>query len=722
MRKLLFAAALVVLCAVQAVAQSKLSAYTQLFVADRQARAAERANSPFAPQVRAENGRETVDCFVHFAGQIDEAVLAEYGAEIHSRFDNLGIATAAVPADALEALSADSRITLVEMGLPIRRDMNIARQTSFVDRVQAGQAPLEQSYLGRGVVVGVVDKDMQLNHPAFWNAAHDRYRIKRVWCQKKSGTHPAGFNYGTEYTDSASILNQKYDTRTMTSGHATHVTNIAAGADHTLPYWGVAGEADIVYVSDDQTSSVGLVDGVKYCLDYAQSVGKPCVVNVSMGSTLGSHDGMSTESRVLDGLVGPGRVVCGSAGNSGDIKMHCSKALSATDSVLRTFLNFRTSEYGKMAMVDIWGDVNQDYAVSMVVYNKETKQTIYRSTPVSPSRNRSFRFSPDSTVNSAHDLKFTAVLAATVNQVSNRGNISATVNYTSVPTRCGLGIEAVSTENGEVHFFCLEDLSTFSSNNQSDWSDGNSACTVDEPMGVTRGVISVGAYTTHPAYSRQTMGARADFSSMGPTTDGRIKPDISAPGQVIMSALPDLSSLTSSRGESTVVGGETFYYAGMQGTSMSSPYCTGVVATWLEANPQLDRDGVMDVFRHSSVVDEFTGSVPNNSWGLGKVNAFDGLVYILGKNVGVQDVESPEVIVAYPNPTEGEFRIAFSTTDSRVDVSVYDLGGRTVYNRTMDGVMPGSELTVSLDDAPRGAYIVRVSGRQVNSSFKIMKY
>ena len=47
------------------------------------------------------------------------------------------------------------------------------------------------------------------------------------------------------------------------------------------------------------SSNVNITDGIQYCFDYAESVGKPCVVNISLGSHLGPHDGTSDTDRAL---------------------------------------------------------------------------------------------------------------------------------------------------------------------------------------------------------------------------------------------------------------------------------------------------------------------------------------------------------------------------------------------------------------------------------------
>jgi len=63
-----------------------------------------------------------------------------------------------------------------------------------------------------------------------------------------------------------------------------------------------------------------------------------------------------------------------------------------------------------------------------------------------------------------------------------------------------------------------------------------------------------------------------------------------------------------------------------QGTSMSSPFCAGVIALWLQANPLLSPAQVLNIFQTSSTTDGYTGSsLPNNTWGYGKINALTGI-------------------------------------------------------------------------------------------------
>lgn len=719
MKRILFAMTMVVLSTVTLVGQKKLSNYTVMLLDGRKSYA-EFRKTPMAKTIKTVNGKEYVDCFVHFVNQIDESILAAYGAQLHCRYDFMNVVTAAVPIDAIEPLSENENIKLVEAGTPVAANMDLARAASHADEVINGVSPLDKSYLGRGIVVGVVDRDMQLNHPAFWDASHTRYRIKRFWNQNsESGNPPSGFSYGAELKDSAKILSKKYDTQQMTSGHATHVAGIAVGADRTQNYYGIAQESDIVFVSDDNSNSTGIPDGIKYCFDYAKSVGKPCVVNVSMGSTLGPHDGTSTESRIIDGIVGPGYIAVGSAGNSGDEDIHAGKLLDGVNDT--SFITFVSTRKGEIGVIDIYGDLNQNCYLQFVAYDKDNKRCSYASEPINWS-SFSKQCNIDTVIGDKGRLRCNVVMAPTKTQ-NNRANFMIYIyNMDSVPKRHNTGFMITTKDSGMVNLWAYSGSCSFTNSNQSQIVDGDGAYSVCEPMGTTESVISVGSYATRPADSRVATGSLSGFSSRGPTADNRVKPDIVAPGEYIWSAYPDIERIKDGRSASTTVGGSTFYYGSMQGTSMAAPYCAGVIATWLEADPTLTADRIREVFTHTAMRDQYTGyDMPNNDWGEGKINAYAGLLYVLGLTTKVQDVTETGVLVAYPNPTSDILNIGFPVADNNVNVAIYDLSGKCVYTERIDETSAGQNLEISVADFADGAYIVKVSGQKMNDTFKLLK-
>lgn len=116
-------------------------------------------------------------------------------------------------------------------------------------------------------------------------------------------------------------------------------------------------------------------------------------------------------------------------------------------------------------------------------------------------------------------------------------------------------------------------------------------------------IISVGAVAPN--------GTPAGFTSNGPTSDGRIKPDVSAPGVMVYAALVK------------EISGNDSTYEYVSGTSYSTPITAGICAMILSAHPELTPLEVRDALRNTA---SRSGS-PDNVLGWGIVNAYDALLY-----------------------------------------------------------------------------------------------
>jgi subtilisin family serine protease len=149
--------------------------------------------------------------------------------------------------------------------------------------------------------------------------------------------------------------------------------------------------------------------------------------------------------------------------------------------------------------------------------------------------------------------------------------------------------------------------------------DGGAISTRAAEMAAARGVVVVnsagneGANAEHntlgaPADGVHVLaiaavtstGSRASFSSVGPSADGRIKPDLAAQGQSVKVALP----------------GSVNRYATANGTSFSCPLTAGAVALLLQVNPGARPDDVAGVLRATAS----QASAPDNLLGWGIVN------------------------------------------------------------------------------------------------------
>src|SRR5262249_25371689 len=105
-----------------------------------------------------------------------------------------------------------------------------------------------------------------------------------------------------------------------------HVAGIAAGSDPT--FGGVAPEADLIMVKTDFMDA-HIADGIRYIFRVAGELGRPAVVNLSLGGHSDAHDGTDSLSQIIDSESGPGRIVCCAAGNEGNDNIHAQTTVAA---------------------------------------------------------------------------------------------------------------------------------------------------------------------------------------------------------------------------------------------------------------------------------------------------------------------------------------------------------------------------------------------------------
>ena len=156
------------------------------------------------------------------------------------------------------------------------------------------------------------------------------------------------------------------------------------------------------------------------------------------------------------------------------------------------------------------------------------------------------------------------------------------------------------------------------------------------------------------------VGEYAPFSSYGTMMNGVAQPVVSAPGVNIVSSwnkyfIPSCDTvLDNMQWMGSPYGSES-------GTSMSCPMVSGIIALWLEANPELTIEDLKDVMRETCVNDESTAKSLIR-WGYGKIKAAKGIEYINSHNSirGVQDFEVAKTGIIYDlsgrrvtNPSHG---------------------------------------------------------------------
>jgi subtilisin family serine protease len=136
------------------------------------------------------------------------------------------------------------------------------------------------------------------------------------------------------------------------------------------------------------------------------------------------------------------------------------------------------------------------------------------------------------------------------------------------------------------------------------------ASTITLP-GNSRCAITVGGFISRPTScddNHEIKGNFAPGSSIGPTRDGRVKPDLTAPGTLVMAPRVRRN-------------GHPTRYDLMSGTSMAAPHVTGVVALLWSLWPRLEAGQIREALLSTARNDAFTGVTPNTNWGQGKLDA-----------------------------------------------------------------------------------------------------
>ena len=716
-RKILIA---VILSAAFHAQAQKLSPNTSLILNDWEAQKKEavQKNGMNAPANR------MVSAFISVDDSKVADELRKHGVTVRSVLG--GVVTASLPISSINTIAAIDGVTNIQAGTEARLLMDNARADANVDACHTATESLGD-YTGKGVVVGIVDNGFEYAHADFLKNNYTETRVARVWEQgATSGNAPEKYGYGAEYTTLNDMKRARLDT--YDTFHGTHVAGIAAGSDRSTNYYGVATEADIVLVSFITSQSTSVIDGIKYVFDYAESVGKPCVVNTSLGTHLGPHDGTSDTDRALAELVGPGRIIVGAAGNEGTKAVHASKTFSEGNTTMKTMIDFDNDKAAtKTARIDIWGDKDATLKVKPVVVNTNDGSIVAELSEVATDGEKNAELSfPEGC-----GVEGTVQTALQVSPSNDRPNVLAICSATSIDDNRRIGLVITGSEGSTVHMWNSDVTGYFLSEGKEGWTDGDDIYTIAEIGGISPDVITVGSYNTKDSYKdlmgnvhdvdadkMGNVGERSLFSSCGPTTDGRQKPDVVAPGCAVVSATSKywqgfypMAAVAKSQYANDC-------YDVNIGTSMSSPFVTGTVALWLQANPKLTPSDVRNILNASSRHDQYTGnadSCDRNKWGAGKIDAYAGLQIAAGKT-GISDMQADVQQMSITTDRAARTAKVMYAAKGNATLSIYTTTGQKLAAKTLTA----SGQTVSLSQLSHGVYVFRLEQGGATHTVKAM--
>ncbi len=713
-------------CLVQTNAQTienkgNLSALTQQFLTTPASQSLSPSASLYV--VSQINSQHYINAFIKVNNELSESSLSDLGILTGTKAGN--IRTIKIPIESVRALALiEKGIEYIELDQPINLNLEAARTKTNVNQVHEGLA-LPQAYSGKDVVVGILDVGFDYTHPTFYTEDGSTYRVKRIWEQKSTGSPPPDYSYGHEMVDTAEMIAQQSDN--PNESHGAHVAGIAAGSGfggNGTAYRGVAYASDLVLVGITpaqsqwfNTGMTDIVDGINYIFEYAASEGKPAIANLSWGCSIGPHDGSSLFSQAVDNLTGAGKIFTISAGNNGERNLHLFKHFSESDTILRSFINWNSGFPERKTWIDVWGDAGASFCVDL---------RTYKGPNVSSTTN--FICTDDTSldtflITSNGDTVF-VTLTANIDGLNGKPHaffdihsqtndlvaISVKANSGSAHVWMGYVYESRGYYNEFVTFGFPEA------------STGDNNYTVGE-MACTESAIAVGAYASKVNFvniSGQSLsyatyvdeGDIVPFSSHGPTTDGRYKPDITAPGLTLASALNSFD-------EDYLVGGSSYdavvhqytdastahdyYYGELSGTSMSSPMVAGIVALLLEAQPDATPEDIKSILANTAMTDEHTTNNPDPTiWGSGKIDAYAAIQSLL--STGIAEPHFDEKII-YPNPTHNFIHMDLEGTKI---IRVVNMVGETcLINKTND-------TRISLAELISGVYILTVFDEEDN--------
>lgn len=457
-----------------------------------------------------------------------------------------------VPENLIDSLSEFNEIIYVEKPKRLFFGITTGISVSCITAVQNAGFNL----FGEGVLVAIIDSGIDYSHPVFRNADGST-RILELWDQTIQGNPPEGYYIGSVYTKEN--INEALRQPTMEamysmvpsrdlSGHGTHVAGIAAGnfAQNKMNNQGIATKSELLIVKLGNPAAGGfprtteLMQAIDYVVKKAIEYNRPVAINISFGNTYGSHDGTSLVETFINSLSEEGRtVIVVASGNEGAAAGHTSGMLREG---VREEVELAIGSYEQSLSVQIWKAYYDLFDIEIENPSRDRAVVLYNN--LGPQR-----FNIQNTqllIYYGEPSPYSQFQEIYIDFIPRGDYIDTGIwKITLVPRRI---------VNGRYDMWLPSEAVL---NVQTKFLRPTPDTTLTIPS-TSEKVITVGAY--NPATQ-----AYAEFSGRGFTRmTNQVKPDLSAPGVNILSAVPGGGFDTKS------------------GTSMAAPFVTGSAALMMQ--------------------------------------------------------------------------------------------------------------------------------------------
>lgn len=521
------------------------------------------------------------------------------------------------------------------------------RMKHFVNQVQLGQGGLQTGFTGKNVLYGFVDTGLDFNHPDFKNS-DGTSRCLYYWDQSlpfDAVRTPQPYGYGQVWTKSDIELGNC--TSMDNSGHGSTVAGasvangLANGKDK-----GMAPDAKIIAIQTDFSAAnwtLTVADACEFVFKKADELGIPAVINLSVGDYLGSHDGRDPAALLMDSLIDakPGRIIVCAAGNAGTWgKYHVHDDVTADSSFVWLIPNPSSQLGPNTVFFDVWTDTAQATWNYSFEANNPANDFESRSTTIW--RNATFgngTTTNDTLWNNGNKLATIEISTEIIGpnlhiEVYFSSVDSASYLYSFKSTGSGsydgwsgssfiqlndmlsTGLPTPVQYPNIIHYNMPDSLQTLVSS----WACSPKVVTVGNIRNRYSHINKNGdTYLPNPP-NYTNVGQLTPASSKGPSRLGVIKPDITACGDVTLSAGPIWFLNNSANNTAIDIDG---WHVRNGGTSMASPVVAGIAALYLEKCAKGTYQTFQTAMKNTAFTDVYTGTVPNNAYGYGKIHALN---------------------------------------------------------------------------------------------------
>ena len=777
--------------------------------------------------------QQTVGILFKVDASTDVSKLNVEGLEVLTRIGDIVVAN--VPAGSLADLAAYDAVQAIDLSAEATPELYHTRAITHASQLQgelnnvSGYEALSAEYTGKNVVVGLLDVGLDPNHINFFRRPDFKEsRVKAVYVMDAKGisasytTPEAIAAFTTENTNQAhgthvlGIMAGAYNgtgewcdydvhevdgiesrtnstTKTYPDGNSIpnytkqgccerikHMPTLGIGDAADIPYSGIAPESDIVICAGTANSVTELLAAEKI-IEYAQSVGKPAVVNFSLGMTFGSRDGKDLWSQAIAEL-GKKAIICISAGNNGSKNGWIVRNFTSTANKVATLVVPNTTDKLTALQggnIEIWSNSSEPFTLNIFAYDKDKAADVKRyeiATVDGPTGDNTTRYISSKGLDSDADECYTGSLEVTsgVESYNNRYclrlKFSTNFEFQDDLIDPVIGLEVVGKDGQRVDMTADIDVMTFGNYDDTNYTAGSPELSINH-MSCANNVFSVGSvinrnirgalHNTDYSLIASDLNSCATtyystFSAYGTLVDGRSKPDIAAPGQLVASSnntyynaqFTDYVETSNTKGDDykaskysknvgkAKVDDKEYWWCVMSGTSMSSPAFAGCVALWLEANPNLTYADVNEIVQATAQTPKMkgegtsyakkVGGVWDDSdydmplyqstkyrYGAGNVDAYSGIKYILSHNfsgISTTFTNESNILVRKLGDT---YEVTLAGADP-FRVNLVSITGALVATASGSGTV-----TVDASALGKGVYLLNVSNAKVSHTQKI---